>query len=365
MIYPVMKEKPCYLRSVLAMLKPHSIAEVRFALGREIGQEGANSTVRIATDLQLDAEVVVKTVPKLDLADEDEYFQEATSLYRSGHSNVVPVHYACQDADNIHLVIPYFPAGSLKSLMARRNLTVREIVTLSTQFLSGLHNIHSKGLIHFDIKPDNILLTDRGEAVISDFGLAKQRNFSGVAEQDRIYGKMIPPEGFTVNEFCHRFDVYQSGLTLYRMAMGDSRFYAEYSSFLSGGDLDSNRFRHAVLNGQFPSKNAYPEHIAQPIIDCIATCLARVPLERFQSATEIVSALAGIDGKLLDWQYTLIGDIRKWSKQLDSQEIYLEVDATGRSIAAKINNAGNQRRIAAYCKDDISRRDIKKFLREH
>lgn len=347
------------------MLRPHNKAEIQFVLGEIIGDEGANSIVTIAEDIQLNARVVVKTVPKVDFDDATEYFNEATMLYRSNHPNVAPVHYACQDSDSIYLVIPYFEAGSLKQLISARNLTVREIVRLSTHFLSGLHNIHSKGLIHFDIKPDNILLTARGEAVITDFGLAKQKNYSGVAEQDRIYGKMTPPEGYTVNEFCQRFDIYQSGLTLYRMAMGEARFYEEYESYVEEGNLNRATFKHGVLNGQFPTKTNYPEHIPKAMIDCIARCLSRNPEDRYKSATDVVNAIASIDGALLDWKYERNQEIRKWSKDSDSGNIYLEVDADNSSRAIKTNSAGQERRIRAYCKDNINRSDIKKFLREN
>ncbi len=90
----------------------------------------------------------------------------------SAHPNVVQIHYACYDADRIYLAMPYYRKGSVTSLITDKYMTVREIVTVGCQVLSGLHNIHSKGLIHFDVKPDNILLSDRGEALLSDFGLA-------------------------------------------------------------------------------------------------------------------------------------------------------------------------------------------------
>ena len=176
------------------MLKPYNKANLSFDLLSEIGHEGGNSEVYIAKDHQLDAELVIKKIPKSKLSNEDEYFAESSILYLSSHPNVVPIHYACEDADYIYLAMPHYSKGSLNSLINGRFLTVREIIRYSTQFLSGLHNIHSKRLIHFDIKPDNILFSDQGEALLSDFGLAKQLTITGVAGQDRIYGRMTPPD---------------------------------------------------------------------------------------------------------------------------------------------------------------------------
>lgn len=139
------------------MLKSPNIAELSFQLGDEIGSEGRNSQVFKARDLQLNADIVVKKVRKATFSNIDEYFVEASLLYLSAHPNVVPIHYACHDTDHVYLAMPLYGKGSLKSRMANRPLTVREMVVISTQVLSGIHNIHSKGLIHFDVKPDNIL----------------------------------------------------------------------------------------------------------------------------------------------------------------------------------------------------------------
>lgn len=347
------------------MLKPLSTAEVNFQLGDEIGAEGKNSQVFRARDVQLDAELAIKKVEKARLGNVEEFFQEASLLYLSSHTNVVPIHYACQDEDHIYLAMPIFENGSLKGRMAKGHLTVREIITYSTQFLSGLHNIHSKGLIHFDIKPDNILLSTRGEAMLSDFGLTKQTSFGGRAGQDRIYGKMTPPEAFATDEFTRHFDIYQVGLTIYRLAVGDSVFYEHYENYVEDGVLNRHRFRHAVVNGQFPSCAQFPEHIPNRLITTIRTCLSRVPQDRFHSASEIVNSFADIEGELLDWKLSAQGGGREWAKITGDRTLRLRVDGDGASEATRQIGGGQVRRIREYCQQAISRADIKRFLREH
>jgi serine/threonine protein kinase len=154
------------------VFKPYNKAEVTFDLVREIGTDGQNSRTFVATDHQLNAEIVIKQIAKASLASPVNFFDESKALYASAHPNVVQIHYGCEDADSIYLAMPYYRRGSVKNLITNRHMTVREIVTAGCQILSGLHNIHSKGLIHFDVKPDNVLLSDRGEALLSDFGLA-------------------------------------------------------------------------------------------------------------------------------------------------------------------------------------------------
>jgi len=287
-------------------------------------------------------------------------------LHLGNHPNVVPIHYACQDSDFIFLAMPYFPNGSLKRRLTDSYLTVREIISIATQILSGLHNIHSKGLIHFDVKPDNILFSNRGEALLSDFGLAKQIDFSGVAEQDRLYAKMIPPECFNNNAFNRQFDIYQFGLTLHRMCTSEEQFYNEFNLFYENDTFNRQRFRHAVLNEQFPNRGAYPEHIPQSLVTTVRKCMSSDLDIRYNSAVDIVNDLADIDGNLLDWNFSKDPDSKSWTKTLsDSRQFQLSVNDDGSSHAQKTSASGNIQRVRSHCKNSLNRSDIKQFLRRY
>jgi serine/threonine protein kinase len=201
--------------------------------------------------------------------------------------------------------------------------------------------------------------------MLSDFGLAKQTALGGRAGQDRIYGKMTPPEAFRTDEFTRHFDIYQVGLTIYRLAVGDSDFYEQFESFVENGILDRHRFRHAVVNGQFPSCARFPEHIPNRLITTIRTCLSTNPLERFNSASEIVNSFADIEGELLDWRLSIQAGDREWTKTIGDRTLRLSVDAGGASEATRQIGDGQVRRIREFCLPAISRADIKRFLREH
>jgi len=347
------------------MLKPLNIAQVNFALGDEIGFEGKNSRVFKAYDPQLNANLVIKRVEKARIDSVDQYFEEASLLYASRHIGVVPINYACQDDECIFLAMPFFQNGSLKSLMENRHLTVREIVVFSTQFLSALHHIHSKRLIHFDIKPDNILISDRREALLSDFGLTRQLARTGLAEQDRIYGRMIPPEAFGQQEFSNKFDIYQVGLTIYRMCVGDVSFYAQHERFFDDGELNRSSFRHAVVNGQFPNRSEYPAHIPQALRNTVRRCLSVDPTDRYQSAIDIVNDLAGIGGSILDWSFSEEDGVRTWLKSVENKKVQIVVSDDGSSFATTTSENGTSRRIVQYCLDDISATQIRSFLKGH
>ncbi|MDR5812070.1 serine/threonine-protein kinase [Caballeronia sp. LZ033] len=342
------------------MLNLQTEAKLHFEKVREIGAEGKNSVVFLARDLQLDAELAVKRITKASFKDVGEYFREASMLYLSDHANVAPIHYACQDDEHIYLAMPFFAAGSLNKVLEARFLSVREIIRYAIQFLSGLHNIHSKGLIHFDIKPDNIMLSNRNEALVSDFGLAQHMNEDGLAEPAASYVKNVPPEGWLQDAHSVQFDIYQVGLTLYRMCCGNAAFYEQLKVFKKQED-----FAVAVFKGEFPDRKRFPAHIPNALARVVKACIAPKLEDRYKSVIEVSNALAAIEGNELDWFYTVDADgSRTWTKETDEKTLVLKVDAKDTSEATK-RTAQSEQRIKAFCLKNIDDKTIRSFLKEH
>lgn len=344
------------------MLKPYQKAELTFDIIKEIGQDGQNSKTFVTHDHQLNAEIVTKQMLKSKLNSPAEFFAESQALYTSAHPNVVQIHYACYDNDHIYVAMPYYQKGSIKGLMATRHLTVREIVSLGTQTLSGLHNIHSKNLVHFDVKPDNILLSPRGEALISDFGQAKQMNFSGIAAQDRLYSKMVPPEATKTDHFDKSFDIYQIGLTLYRMANGNDHFNQQFAKYGPATAFDKAAFQYDLRNGKFPDRSSFLPHIPATLRNVIRKCLQVDPDDRYGSAIDVANAMASIDGECLDWSYAPQAAIKNWTKNKNGTKYDLTVNADGSSVCVKSVNDAPARRVGPACKAKITDQELKKFF---
>jgi len=264
--------------------------ELNFETIREIGQEGKNSQVFLAHDKQLDGEIVVKKIEKNKIINPTEYYEEAKKLYASSHSNVVRVNYGCSDTDHVFIAMPYYKNGSLKSLIASKNLTIREIIRYAIQFLSGLHHIHSKGLIHFDIKPDNILISDSDEAHLSDFGLTKAMDTFGFASPKQIYSKQVPPETFTSTDKTIHFDIYLAGLTIYRLLNGEGHFHSQLTSFKSQPE-----YINAISTGNFPSRTSYLPHIPLKLQRIINKALSVNITDRHKNVLELINELSDID----------------------------------------------------------------------
>lgn len=341
------------------------VAEVNFKIIEDIGAEGKNSDVFKILDTALNAEMVLKRVSKTKINNADNYFTEARVIYHNQHPNIVEVNYACQDNDCIYITMPYYRNGSLSSLMKTRLLTLREIIRYSVQFLSGLHSIHTKNLLHFDLKPDNILLSDRNEAMLSDFGLAKYMDEYGFSKPEMMYSKHIPPEATFTRDFSTPFDIYQAGLTMYRMCIGSECFNDQFNSFKEGGDFDRERFKTALKNGTFPDRNAFPLHIHSKVKNTILKCLEVSPDDRYESALDIVNAISDVDEAYLDWQHQCDGHIQKWSKKASSGVLHcIEVDGDGKSTAYKIGKTGGRTNTSAYTKAKIGHRDLNNFFKQ-
>lgn len=270
---------------------------LRFDRRGNVGIQGANSEVFRAHDPQLGDEVVVKCVQKQGL-DASKYFDEAGRLYAVRHPHVVEVLYASQNDEAIFLAMPPY-AHSLEAVLQQRALTVREIVRVGTEFLAGLHHVHLRGLVHFDVKPSNILLKHTGTAALTDFGLSQTVDPQGLATPAQVYQTHMAPEYLgTASQLTLAADVYQAGLTLYRMCVGSSQWNAQLDYFVHRlGD----QWQSAIVAGNFPSRDAFPAHIPSRLRNAIRASLSVDPAARFTTVLDLQNELAQVD-EHLDWQ---------------------------------------------------------------
>lgn len=277
---------------------------------RPIGtSQGRNSEVFLAHDPQLNGTIAIKQIPLSSFTNVAEYFAEAQRYYANKHPRVVPVLYACQDLTTVRLSMPYFANGSLQDYIATVPITIRKTVELSQQFLSGLHHVHSNGYIHFDVKPTNILIADDGSAMLTDFGQTREMDHLGVAVNPPIYIWHFAPETINTRSSTLHTDIYQSGLTLYRMCNGDELFQSQKSRYNSTFLL-----RDAILNGKFPNRDAFLPHIPSRMKRIIRKALSLDPARRYQSALELAMDIGQVSN-LLDWNYESLPMTTRWHKQ--------------------------------------------------
>jgi serine/threonine protein kinase len=177
-----------------------------------------------------------------------------------------------------------------------------------------------------------------------------------------MYFKMRPPEAYATSDFTTAFDIYQFGLTLYRMCCGNIIFDEQFARFGSTpSSFDRDRFKFAVSNGQFPDRDAFEDHIPDRLRRLIRKCLMPDPADRFRAAIDISNELAQVEDRL-DWQFEKQDATRVWTKNIDSRIYRIEVDVHNTALAEKTTESGRTSRITEYCKPRITKREIQRFL---
>lgn len=294
------------------------VSEIQAIKIRQIGcGEGRNSEVFIAEDPQLCGEIVLKEIPVSKFPDPKEYFKEAQQLYKNKYKYIVPIMYACKDSNYIRIAIPYFSKGSIQSIIKHNPLPISKIIEYAHQFLTGLHHIHSNGFIHFDIKPTNILIHDDGHAMLSDFGQMRPTDSFGVAETPPMYPWHFPPEALVYDRATKQLDIYQAGLTLYRMCNGEDFFVSQKPA-----TIDELRFK--ISRGRFPDRDKFLPHIPRRLRGIIKRALKVDPADRYQTALEFIDELGQIQSNL-EWNCNIGINKIIWTKCNIDREYCIEI----------------------------------------
>ncbi|HEX7159934.1 MAG TPA: Stk1 family PASTA domain-containing Ser/Thr kinase [Trebonia sp.] len=191
---------------------------------------GGMATVYLATDTRLDREVALK-VMHADLARDGDFvgrfIGEAKSVARLSHPNIVNVYDQGADGQYLYLAMEYVPGRTLRALMRERGwLPWPEALAVIDPVLAGLGAAHQAGLVHRDVKPENVLITADGRVKVVDFGLARASAAVGNTRAGMIIGSVayISPEQVTGAPSDARSDVYAAGIVLFEMLTGRQPF---------------------------------------------------------------------------------------------------------------------------------------------
>ena len=167
----------------------------KYQISEEIGRGGMGAVYK-GYDPLLDRTVAVKILaPHLvwEQAFLERFLREARAAARLQHPNIIPVHDVGQEGDNYYFVMAYLPGPSLKQLIAQKGrLAPAEALSILRQLASALDYAHSKGLIHRDVKPANVMFNEQGQAVLTDFGIVK------AAAESRLRGRGLPSARLTI-----------------------------------------------------------------------------------------------------------------------------------------------------------------------
>ena len=210
-----------------------SVLNNRYHLEERQGS-GGMATVYRAHDLNLDRTVAIKILKKdfsHDMAFRERFHQEAKAAARLSHPNIVTVYDFGLDADQLFIVMEYIPGVDLKTTMRQNGrLSIEETLELITQACAGLGHAHQAGLVHCDVKPQNMLVTPDRRLKVVDFGIARALATISPDEQSEIvWGspQYFSPEQAAGSAPSPASDVYSLGVMMFEMLTGQLPFISK------------------------------------------------------------------------------------------------------------------------------------------
>src|SRR3990170_2749838 len=153
--------------------------------------EGGMGVVYKAQDTKLDRIVALKFLPERLVCDQEaksRFVNEAKAASALNHTNITTIHEIDEIKGQCFICMEYIEGKSIKELIKEKELSTEEILKIATQIAEGLNVAHKKGIVHRDIKSDNIMLTNEGLAKIMDFGLAKLKGASKLTQNGSTLG---------------------------------------------------------------------------------------------------------------------------------------------------------------------------------
>jgi serine/threonine protein kinase len=276
---------------------PDLISRLRAALGdrydieREVGA-GGMATVFLARDRKHDRPVALKVLkPELTaVLGPDRFPREIKIVAQLQHPNILPLHDSGETEGFLYYVMPFVEGESLRTKLDRDGqLPIGDALRILREVVDALASAHARGIVHRDIKPDNVMLSGR-HALVTDFGVAKAVSDSGgerlttvgVAVGTPHY--MAPEQAMGETNLDQRADIYAVGVLAYEMLTGRPPF--------------SGKTSQAVLSAQVIEKpgdiREQRSSVPAPVAEAVMRCLEKNPADLWQSAEELLRHLEAV-----------------------------------------------------------------------
>jgi len=260
----------------------------RYELEQKIG-EGGMARVYRGRDLRLNRNIAVKVLHShyaTDASFLQRFHHEAQAAANLRHPNIVDVYDVGQDGDIHYIVMEYVEGSDLKAVIARNGpLPIEQAVAIAEAVARALEAAHRMGLVHRDIKPQNIIAGPQGQVKITDFGIAKSNLSTALTDTGVTFGTAdyISPEQARGQSATPRSDIYSLGVTLYEMLTGRLPF--------TGDSAIGVAMQH--VSAEPPPPRMYNPRIPPRLEALVLSALSKDPNDRPATAQEFARLLSG------------------------------------------------------------------------
>ncbi|KAB8192827.1 Stk1 family PASTA domain-containing Ser/Thr kinase [Nonomuraea phyllanthi] len=245
---------------------------------------GGMATVYLALDIRLDRTVALKVMHR-SLAEDPAFVRrfigEAKAVARLSHPNVVHVFDQGTDNDIVYLSMEYVPGRTLRDILRERGpLPAREALEIMIPVLAALGAAHQAGMVHRDVKPENVLMTEDGRVKVVDFGLARAIEATNQTRTGVLIGTVgyMAPEQVTLGAADVRSDVYAAGIMLFELVTGRQPYDGQTPMAVA--------YRH--VHDTVPPPSSLVAEVPQLIDTLVAQATAREPADRPADATAML-----------------------------------------------------------------------------
>lgn len=260
--------------------------------------EGGMGVVYKARDLRLNRLVALKFLSCIDKANPElleRFHSEARAISALNHPHIAGIYDFEEVDDTCFIVMEYFPGGTLRKQLKqlRENsqwLSFRQIVDYARQIASGLSHAHQHGIIHRDVKADNLMLTEEGIVKLADFGLARLQGESGITRPGIAAGTLayMAPELLQGKSADVRSDLYSLGVVLYELITTRRPFEGESAASII----------HSILHVPPAPISSYRPNVPQALVKVILRLLEKDPELRYQKAGQLLEDLKPLELEL-------------------------------------------------------------------
>lgn len=260
-----------------------------YAVESQLGA-GGFAVVFLVRDLSLKRALAAKVLSPDVIASHsvlERFKREAETIAQLSHPHIVPLHFIGQKDDLVYLVMQAIDGGSLADRLDReRQLPIDDAARIFSEVASALAHAHKRGVVHRDIKPQNVLIDkETGRALVTDFGIARTAEGGSLTATGMVVGTpaYLSPEQVTGEPSDHRADIYALGVMAYEMLSGQAPFT---------GATPTAVLMKRLAGPPESLKKLRPE-IPDTLVDLVDACLATDPNERLSNAADITRALTG------------------------------------------------------------------------